>query len=72
MAEVHHAVPFSFAQGQDLARDPGLGSSQHSDGNLDLGPVRRVRDDPGSHGSRQAAEDGRIGGDRTSLDFRPM
>ena len=56
VAEVHDPVPFCLAQGEDLARAPRLGWGEDHDVHLDLGPVRGIGDDPGSHLARQAAE----------------
>ena len=64
MAEVHDAVPLRLAQGENLARTPGLGGSKHRDVDLDLRPVGGVRDYPGSHLARRAAEEVGIARDR--------
>jgi hypothetical protein len=64
VAEVHDPVPFRLAQEENRGRAPSLGRSKHYDVNLDLGPVRRIRDDPGSHLAWHAAEYAGIGRDR--------
>jgi len=49
MAGAHGSVPSDLAEGQNLARAPVLGGGEYRDVDLDLGPVGRIRDDPGSH-----------------------
>src|SRR6266545_852837 len=75
VAEIHDPVPFRLAQGEDLARAARLGRGEYHDVHLDLGSVRRVGDDPGSHLARQAAEDAGISRDRVvaadRLEMRP-
>ena len=56
----------ALSQGEDLARASRLGRSKNHDVNLDLGAIRRVRNDPGSHFAWQATENARIGRNRES------